>query len=272
MKTLSVNRINRVFQTRTDEPLFIPYITTGDPSPEATVELVSTLAEAGADIIELGVPYSDPLADGPVIQAASERALKNGVTLNTVLEMAAAIRRDGVTVPLVLFTYINPILSMGIERLCERAGSVGFDGMIVPDLPHEENKDLLKAAERHGLALIPLVAPTSEKRIQRIVAAAQGFVYCVSSLGTTGTRDSFDADIIAFLDHVRQLSPIPTAVGFGISKREHVTRFASHVDAVIVGSALVREIASVQHQLLDPLQKKTAHSHIFKFVRMLKNE
>lgn len=272
MNTLTENRISRVFKEQLNKPLFIPFITAGDPTPEVTVELVETLAEAGADIIELGVPYSDPLADGPTIQAASERALKHGVTLTSVLEMAASIRNNGVTVPLVLFTYYNPILRMGIERLCERATSAGFDGMIVPDLPYEENEPLLKAAERNGLALIPLVAPTSEKRIQRLVANAQGFVYCVSSLGTTGTRDSFAGETLSFLDQVRQLSPIPIAVGFGISRREHVVQFAPHVDAVIVGSALVRQIDSVRDKLLDPGHKKNGLQQVAQFVRMLKNE
>ena len=272
MNTLTESRITRVFMEQSNKPLFIPFITAGDPAPEVTVELVETLAGAGADVIELGVPYSDPLADGPTIQAASERALKQGVTLTSVLEMAATIRKKGLTVPLVLFTYYNPILRIGIDQLCERATAAGFDGMIVPDLPYEENAQLLNAAERNGLALIPLVAPTSEKRIQRLVSNARGFVYCVSSLGTTGTRDSFAGDTMLFLDRVRRLSPIPIAVGFGISKREHVVQFAPHVDAVIVGSALVRQIESVRDELLDPDLKKSGLQRIAQFVRMLKNE
>lgn len=273
MKSLTDNRIQRVFQERT-HPLFIPYVTAGDPSPEVTVDLLTTLEEAGADIIELGVPYSDPLADGPVIQNASERALQNGVTLNTVLDMASQARRKSVSVPLVLFSYINPILRMGIRKLCERAATAGFDGLIVPDLPLEESRELKDIAGKHNLALIPLVAPTSEERIRRIVSDAQGFVYCVSSLGTTGTRDEFAAEVLSFLDRVRSLSSIPTAVGFGISKREHVVKFAPHADAVIVGSALVREIQNASDHFLhpDPERQRAGHDHVREFVRSLKNE
>lgn len=271
MNTLTDNRISRAFHNET-RPLFVPYVTAGDPKPEVTIDLLSTLESAGADIIELGVPFSDPLADGPVIQAASERALQNGVTLRTVLEIAAEGRMRGVSVPLVLFTYINPILRMGIETLCSRAAEAGFDGMIVPDLPFEENGELQEAADRHGLALIPLVAPTSEERIERIVSGAQGFVYCVSSLGTTGARDSFADEVVPFLERVRSLSPVPTAIGFGISRREHVIQFTPHVDSVVVGSALMRELESVGSKLVDPERQKEAHEQIAKFVRNLKNE
>lgn len=271
MKTMTNNRISEAFRTRT-HPLLIPYVTVGDPTPEATMDILFTLEEAGADVIELGVPYSDPLADGPVIQAASERALRNGVTLSAVLEMAAVARQRGLTVPLVLFSYVNPILQLGFQPLCQRAAAAEIDGLIVPDLPLEENSALLQVAKAHGMALIPLVAPTSEKRIQSIVTQAEGFIYCVSSLGTTGARDTFGEDIPSFLDRVRQYSPVPTAVGFGISKREHVVKFSPHVDAVVVGSALVRVIASVQDSLTDPTRKKTAHAQIGQFVRMLKNE
>ena len=272
MRTQTDNRIQQAFD-RQAHPLFIPYVTAGDPHPDVTVDLLLTLEEAGADIIELGVPYSDPLADGPVIQRASNRALQHGVTLSKVLEMGREARLRGVSVPLVLFTYVNPVFRMGIEVLCRRAKAAGFDGMIVPDLPMEENGELLEAAKRHHLAFIPLVAPTSDERIERIVAGARGFVYCVSSLGTTGTRDTFSDDVIPFLRRVRALSAVPTAVGFGVSKREHVEAFAPHVDAVVVGSALVREIQAVRDKLLHPNRERrqAGHAHIRGFVRMLKN-
>lgn len=272
MRTQADNRIQQAFD-RQAHPLFIPYVTAGDPHPDVTVDLLLTLEEAGADIIELGVPYSDPLADGPVIQNASNRALQHGVTLSKVLEMGKEARLRGVSVPLVLFTYVNPVFRMGIEVLCRRAKAAGFDGMIVPDLPMEENGELLEAAKRYHLAFIPLVAPTSDERIERIVAGAWGFVYCVSSLGTTGTRDTFSDDVIPFLRRVRALSAVPTAVGFGVSKREHVEAFAPHVDAVVVGSALVREIQAVGDKLLHPNRERrqAGHAHIRGFVRMLKN-
>lgn len=271
---LTDNRIPLIFQKKGEKgnPLFIPYVTAGDPHPEVMLDLLLTLEQAGCDIIELGVPYSDPLADGPVIQAASARALQHGVTLSRVLEMAVDARHLGLTAPLVLFTYINPVMRMGFDRLCARAEEAGFDGLLIPDLPYEENEELLQIANRHGLVLIPLVAPTSGARLERIVSQAQGFVYCVSSLGTTGTRDSFSTEVVPFLDRVRRLSPVPTAVGFGLSKREHVVRFAPHVDAVIVGSALVREIAAVGEPLRDPVQRESALAHIHRFVRSLKND
>lgn len=270
MTTVTGSRISRAFREK-KRPLFIPYVTAGDPTMDITIELLAVLEHAGADMIELGVPYSDPLADGPVIQAASERALKHGVTLKSVLDSAKEARRGGVTAPLVLCTYINPVIRMGMERLCEQAAVAGIDGIIVPDLPPEENDALLQLTAAHGLALIPLVAPTSDKRLQTIVSQARGFVYCVSSLGTTGTRDTFDRAVLTFLDRVRRLSPVPTAVGFGVSKREHVENFAPHVDAVIVGSALVREIEAVQELLADPLRRKDGLEHIRRFVKRLKN-
>lgn len=281
MNRLGENRIARAFRIQAGstrvrpQPLLIPYVTAGDPTPEVTVELIETFARAGADIIELGVPYSDPLADGPVIQAASARALAAGTTLSRVLDIGAEVRSRGgraEQIPLILFTYVNPVLAMGIGQLCERAAEAGFDGLIVPDLPLEEDDELRQAAVASHLSLIPLVAPTSRQRVEQIVARAEGFVYCVSSLGTTGARESFAPEVSRFLQDVRRLSAVPTAVGFGISKPAHVRAFAPHADAVIVGSAIVREIERHGDALRDPAHKKQAHEQLAAFVRSLKSE
>lgn len=271
MNTTTFNRIDDAFK-HCPRPLFIPYVTAGHPSPDVTVDLLLALEEAGSHIIELGVPHSDPLADGPTIQASSAVALKQGVTLSSVLAMGKEARERGLTVPLILFTYVNPVFSLGVTELCKRASAAGFDGLIVPDLPYEESGPLEESATAHGLSLIPLVAPTSDKRIQQIVTRAKGFVYCVSSLGTTGARDTFSGSVTHFLDRVRSLSPVPIAVGFGISKAEHVKTFAPHVDAVVVGSALIDAIEAVKSKLTRTETKEVGLAHVKTFVRSLKNE
>ena len=193
-------------------------------------------------MVELGVPYSDPLADGPVIQRASERALRNRIGLLDCMAVASKARERGVTMPFILFTYFNPVLQLGLERYFDLLKEHGFSGMIIPDLPLEEDSEVRALAEASGIHLIPLVAPTSEARVERIAARAQGFVYCVSSLGVTGVRSSFHEGIDAFLDSVRRASSVPICVGFGISSREHAERFAGLCDGVIVGSAIVRQV------------------------------
>ncbi|MDA8353525.1 MAG: tryptophan synthase subunit alpha [Firmicutes bacterium] len=264
-------RIKKAFQEEARRRL-IPFITAGDPDFETTLELVGLLDEERVTAIELGVPYSDPLADGPVIQAASARALEQGMNLPRVLELAEAARNRGVTTPLVLFSYYNPILRYGSEVLMTRAAQVGIDGMIIPDLPWEEGRELSRQAAEQGVDLIPLVAPTSRERIQRIVSDAKGFVYCVSSLGTTGVRSDFDQKVDAFLDTVREASPVPIAVGFGISRRKHVDRFLEHADAAVVGSALIRMAEQRKDALTDADRREEALEEIRQFVRELADE
>lgn len=261
-------RIEAAFNSTDRRPL-IPFITVGDPTAGATLDLIRLLDEEKVMAIELGVPYSDPLADGPVIQAASERARRQGITLSRVLELARTAREEGVTTPLVLFSYYNPILNYGPEALADTAQSVGLDGMIIPDLPWEESRSFSRLTEERGLDLIPLVAPTSRERIRRIVSDAQGFVYCVSSLGTTGVRQRFSEGVDEFLEVVREYSPVPMAVGFGISCSEHVHRFLRHADAAVVGSALVRLIEAKGDSLQDPDRKGEALAEIQKFIREL---
>jgi tryptophan synthase alpha chain len=257
---------------RQAEQYFIPFIMAGDPSLEVTKRILRLLQEEGAAAIELGVPFSDPMADGPVIQAASERALENGVTLKDVLRLGEELHAEGFHTPLILFTYFNPVLHHGLEALVEDAKASGFAGLIVPDLPHEESAPLRRIGNRCAFPIIPLVTPTSKERIEQIVAEAEGFVYCVSSLGTTGMRQYFADDVEAFLDTVRAASPVPTAVGFGISTGAHVRRFRRHADAVVVGSALVGKIEECRSDLLDPNRIDHALASLTRFVRQLKSE
>lgn len=220
----------------------IAYLMAGDPSPEATPLLVEAVARAGADIVELGIPFSDPLADGPVIQAAGQRALRSGTTVAGVLSLAARIR-EKIPVPLVFMTYYNPILRYGPERFVADAARAGADGLIVPDLPVEEAGSLRDLADTAGLALVPLVAPTTpDERLGTIAACARGFIYCVSLTGVTGVRDQLPPEVAEFTARVRRHARLPIALGFGISKPEHVAAVAPLVDAVVVGSALVRMV------------------------------
>lgn len=221
----------------------ITFITAGDPNLESTRKFVHTLEMAGADIIELGVPYSDPLADGPVIQEASQRALKAGTTLAKVLETVKDIRKKS-NVPLILMTYYNPLLKYGLASLAKDSAEAGIDGFIVPDLPAEESEDFRTQLDCYGLSLIPLVAPTSGPgRIKLVTKDGSGFVYCVSLTGVTGIRTSVPSDLAQFMSQVRKETELPLAVGFGISSPEQAKAVSEYCDAVIVGSALVKTIS-----------------------------
>lgn len=218
---------------------FIPYLTAGDPSPDATVEYAVALAAGGADVLELGVPFSDPLADGPVIQRAAERALAAGTTVAEVLRVAGAVR-DRCGVPIVVMSYANPLLRYGWDRFAEEAAAAGVVGTILTDVPPEEAEPFRPAAERHGLATVFLVAPTSTpERVRRIVERTTGFVYCVSRLGVTGERTSLSDSFRPVLEQVRRVSELPVGVGFGISTPAHAREAGALADGVIVGSALV---------------------------------
>ncbi len=222
----------------------MPFLTMGFPERDSALELVPAVVEGGADLVELGVPFSDPLADGATIQAASQRALENGMTLALCLEQAAALRARGITVPFVLMGYYNPILQMGEAQFAERAAAAGIQGVIVPDLPPEEAGALQEALRRHGLDLIFLLAPTSdEERVRLVAQRASGFIYLVSLTGVTGARDRLPPGLEAFVARVHRATSLPLAVGFGISRPEHVAQVARVADGVIVGSALIRAIA-----------------------------
>ena len=220
----------------------VTYITAGDPSLDATLRFVLTLAEAGADVIELGVPFSDPLADGPTIQRASERALKAGTTLAGVLELVRRIRKSS-QVPLVLFSYYNPILQMGLEKFASAAASAGADGVLATDLTPEESEDYRRIMRLHNLDTIFLGAPTStDERLAKIAGCSSGFLYLISRTGVTGAKDSLPDDLPALLRRARSVTVLPIAVGFGISLPGHVSVLGGLADAAVVGSALVSEI------------------------------
>lgn len=217
----------------------VGYLTVGYPTVEATLRAVPILVRAGCDVVELGIPFSDPLADGATIQRASFHALRNGVTPRTCLEVAARMRRS-IDVPLVFMTYYNPILSYGLEAFCTRCGEVGVDGLIVPDLPPDEGGELEKAASRHGLDVVYLLAPTStEQRVRLVAEKSRGFIYLVSLAGVTGAREALPAEVEDFVSRVREVARQPLCVGFGISTPEQAQRVARVADGVIVGSKLI---------------------------------
>ena len=218
---------------------FIPFVTCGDPSLDVTEKIVNAMVEAGADLIELGIPFSDPTAEGPVIQGANLRALSGGVTTDKVFDMVEKIRKN-TDVPMVFMTYANVVFSYGTERFCKRAQEVGMDGLILPDVPYEEKEEFAEVADKYGLDLISLIAPTSHERIATIAKDAEGFVYCVSSLGVTGMRRQITTDIGAMVKLVKAQKDIPCAVGFGISTPEQAKKMAVQADGVIVGSAIVK--------------------------------
>jgi tryptophan synthase alpha chain len=237
-------RIARLFQDlgREGRKGLIAFLTAGDPSPERTPALVEALVRGGADLIELGVPFSDPVADGPVIQRAGERALAAGTTLRRVVETAREIRRRS-QVPLLLFTYLNPVLRYGLERLAADAAKAGIDGCLLTDASVEEAGEYVAAMRRHGLDTVFLAAPTStERRLKLVAQYSSGFIYLVSRMGVTGAQESLSASVGPLIANMRALTDLPLAVGFGISRPEHVAELGRQVEAVVVGSALVKLI------------------------------
>ena len=238
-----MSRIAAVFEKK-NRKVLIAYVTVGYPDIEATLKAVPLLAESGCDILELGIPFSDPLADGATIQKASFKALESGITPAKCLEIAGRLRRL-VDVPLIFMTYYNPIYSYGLERFCADCRSAGLDGLIVPDLPPEEGDELEAAAADNGLDLIYLLAPTStEARIKTVAAKSSGFIYLVSVTGVTGARQGVPASLKGFVARVQQLTDKPLCVGFGISTAEQASRVAAMADGVIVGSRLIQLMES----------------------------
>lgn len=223
-------------------PALITYLTAGDPRPERTPSLALALERGGADILELGVPFSDPIADGPVIQEASDRALKAGTTVERVLETAAEIRRRS-EMAIVLFSYINPLMRYGFDRLCRDARTAGVDGVLITDLSVEEAEEPVEAMQRHGLDRIFLAAPTStDRRLELVARYSSGFVYVVSRTGVTGTRESVSGSVEELARRLRARTALPLAVGFGISKRAHVEQVGRYADGAVVGSAVMRVV------------------------------
>ena len=235
----------------------VAFITVGYPSVEATVELAEALVAGGADLIELGVPFSDPLADGATVQRAGWHALAQGVTPWTCIEVAARLRARGVQIPLLLMGYYNPWLAVGLAEFAQRAAAAGIDGLIGVDLPPEEAGELQAHCRPLGIDLIFLVAPTSSaERLAAVAQAASGFVYCVSVAGTTGARGDLPADLEAFLARVREKTSLPLAVGFGVSRPEHVARIGELCEAAVIGSAIIDQIDSAPpHQRVEKVRE-----------------
>ena len=240
---------------------FIPFITAGDPSLDVTEELIYAMEEAGADLIEIGIPFSDPTAEGPVIQAANERALGGGVTTDKIFDMVEKVRKK-TDIPLVFMTYANVVFSYDTEKFVKRAKEIGMQGLILPDVPFEEKEEFDSVCKKNGLDLVSLIAPTSHDRIRTIAKEASGFLYCVSSLGVTGMRSTITTDIGGMVKLVREANPeLPAAIGFGISNAETAKAMAEKADGVIVGSAIVKIIAEYG---------KEAVPRVAEFVRELK--
>lgn len=218
---------------------FIPFITCGDPDLETTGAAIRAAAENGADLIELGIPFSDPTAEGPVIQGANLRALNGGMTTDKIFSFVRELRRD-IKVPMVFMTYANVVFSYGAERFISTCKDIEIDGMILPDLPFEEKDEFLPLCHKYGVDLISLIAPTSEKRVSMIAKEAEGFIYIVSSLGVTGTRSEIKSDLSSIISSIRENTSVPCAIGFGISTPEQAKKMANIADGAIVGSAIIK--------------------------------
>ncbi len=256
-----MNRIDATFEKlrQTGRKAFMPYITAGHPSLAVTREIILALESAGADMLELGIPFSDPIADGPSIQRSSEWALQHGTTPDKILQLVADVRQQS-QIPISLMSYYNPIFYRGVSSFCQDAARAGVDGLIVPDVPVEESGPLAEAAQVAGLDLILLVAPTTPPdRMQRIATASRGFVYCVSVTGVTGARDSVSEDLAPMLTTLRQTTDLPLVVGFGVSNPVQAGLIAQRADGVIVGSAIVDRI----HVCRDDPQAMLVELHAF---------
>jgi len=246
--TTSVSGISAAFARAKEEgrPALIPFVTAGYPNLAMTEMLLPALVEGGADVIEIGIPFSDPIADGETVQRTSQIALANGTTLADAIEVVRRVRANGLTTPIVFMGYYNPFLRYGLERLASDMADAGMDGLIIPDLPTEESEDVRLALRAHSRDLIFLVAPTStDERIREVAKRASGFIYCVSLTGVTGARTTLSDDLPGYIARIRQHTELPLAVGFGISKPEHVQEVARIADGVVIASALINH--------LDPL-------------------
>ena len=243
------NRISNAFK---NGKAFIPFVTCGDPDLETTGKIVRAMAENGADLIELGIPFSDPTAEGPVIQGANIRALSGGVTTDLVFDLVRDLRKD-VAVPMVFMTYANVVYSYGAERFIATCRDIGVQGLILPDIPYEEKEEFLDLCHEYGVELVSLVAPTSANRIAMIAKEAEGFLYIVSSLGVTGTRTEISTDLDAIVKVVRENTDIPCAIGFGISTPEQAAKMGAIADGAIVGSAIVKLVAQYGKDAAGPV-------------------
>lgn len=255
---ISMSNIRKAFE---NGKAFIPFITCGDPDLETTAAVVRAAAGNGADMIELGIPFSDPTAEGPVIQEANLRALTGGITTDKIFDFVRKLRHD-VKIPMVFMTYSNVVFSYGAEEFISECRDVGIDGLILPDLPFEEKEEFLPFCRKYGVDLISMIAPTSENRIAMIAQEAEGFIYIVSSLGVTGVRKEIDTDIASIINAVRESAKVPCAVGFGISAPEQAKKMAAVSDGVIVGSAIIKIIEKYG---------RNAAEHVGEYVKSMKD-
>lgn len=254
---MGINRIEKAFEVLKEEnkKAFIPYVMSGDKSLEHTKEVIYKLDEMGATVIELGVPFSDPVADGPTIQQAGLKALKNKVTLKAIISMVKEIR-EKCEVPLILMTYVNPILQYGIEKFAIDCKSVGVDGVIIPDLPMEELDLVEKQLKENEIAIIPLVAPTTGiERVKELIRKGSGFVYTVTVAGVTGARKNLSNEVLELLDKVKSVSDLPVVAGFGISSVEQIKEINNHCDGVVVGSRIVQLLEEGNFEEIEKLIK-----------------
>lgn len=230
-----MNKIKNAFENK---KALVGFLTAGDPTFEASCENVLAMARAGADLIEIGIPFSDPIAEGPVIQAANIRALSKGMTTDRAFELVKRVRED-INVPVCFMTYLNPVFKYGYDRFFGRCAEIGVDGLICPDMPFEEKEEAAEVARKYGVSVISLIAPTSENRIKMIAESAEGFLYIVSSMGVTGVRGEIKTDLSAIMESVKRYTKVPAAIGFGISTPEQAKQMAAISDGAIIGSAVV---------------------------------
>lgn len=253
------NNLSRVFDTP-NKKAFICFLTAGDPTADRTVEYILKMEQAGVDLVEIGIPFSDPTAEGVVIQDANIRALKNGMTTDGVFEIVRRVRERS-RIPLAFMTYANPVFHYGYDSFFTKCEQLGVDAVIVPDMPYEEKQEMEGPANAHNVAVISMIAPTSEDRIREIASEAKGFIYVVSSLGVTGVRSEIKTDLGAIVESIRRVTDVPCAIGFGISTPEQARKMAAVSDGAIVGSAIVKLIAKYGEQ---------AGTEIYKYVKSMK--
>jgi len=253
-----MNRIQNAFNNK---KAFIGFLTAGDPSFDASYDNIMAMVKAGADLIEIGIPFSDPIAEGVVIQEADVRALKAGMTTDKAFEMAQKVRSQ-TDIPLVFMTYLNPVFKYGYDKFFAKCRDIGVDGLICPDMPFEEKNEADEIAKKYSISIISMIAPTSEQRIKEIAESAEGFLYIVSSLGVTGVRSEIKTDLASIMETVKKYAKVPAAIGFGISTPEQAKKMSQLADGVIVGSAIVRLIEKYGDNAAD---------EIYKYVKSMKD-
>lgn len=252
--------MSNIYKAFLNKPAFISFVTAGDPDLDTTKQLILKMQDAGADLIEIGIPFSDPIAEGQVIEEANIRALSGGTTTDKIFDMLNEIK-EKINVPLCFLTYINPIYTYGVERFMKNASDGGISGLIIPDLPFEEKDEIIDLCNKYDIDLISLIAPTSKSRIEKIAKQAKGFVYLVSSMGVTGVRSEISTDIKEIVDEIKKSTSIPCAVGFGISTPEQAAKISKISDGVIVGSAIVKIVAQY---------KKDSPEYVYDYVKAMK--